>query len=127
MFRKLGLAILFFCSNAFAANTTCVTEVRNYCNDFEPCIRNVDKEKSTHLVKISSNKLTIVKKIGGGETSNWEAKLVNTWENGSRSYLESGGANTLFTLNPSQSRFVLLSPGADNNSTWAQVEIGACK
>ena len=73
MFRKLGLASLFFCSNAFAANTTCVTEVRNYCNDFEPCIRNVDKEKSTHLVKISSNKLTIVKTIGGRETSNWEA------------------------------------------------------
>ena len=127
MIRKLGLVGLFVCSNAFAINTTCVTEVRNYCNDFEACIRNVDKEKSTHLVKISSNMLTIVKTIGGIETSHWDAKLVNTSENGSRSYLESAGANTLFTLNPSNSRFVLLAPGADKNSTWAQVEIGACK
>lgn len=124
-FLLLLLSLVPIISNADSLK--CVSEVRHFCNDFEPCLRNLDNEKSTYSIKFASKNIFVVKKISENETSRWSAELVNKRNDGTNTYLEHGGALTLLTINASKSRFVLLMPGADKNSTYSQVEIGICK
>ncbi len=112
---------------AIAETITCVTEVRHFCNDFEPCVKNIDENKSTYFIEVSPKNISVVKKIGENETSTWKAKLVNKRYDGTNTYFENSGALTMLTINASKSHFVLLMPGADKNSTWSQLEIGTCK
>lgn len=124
-FLLLLLGLVSVISNAESIN--CVSEVRHFCNDFEPCVKNIDKNKSTYFIEFSPKNITIVKKIGENETSTWKAKLVNKRFDGTNTYFENSGALTMLTINASKSHFVLLMPGADKNSAWSQVEIGKCK
>lgn len=120
------LILPFTASNAYSSEFLCITEVRNFCDGTNKCVRHIDKDKSTYQLREEKDSLIVVKSIANKITSQWKSKLVNHQLDGAVSYFEVGGASTLWTFSSQRNRFLLYSPTSVEKDVWSQIEVGQC-